>query len=130
MKFDKLIPELMVGDLAKSLNFYRNILGFKIEYEREENKFAFLSFQGSQLMIQEDNKVWKTGELVYPLGRGINFQIEVKDTNKIIDSLKKNNYPLFRELKECRYRVNNKIVKCKEFLVQDPDGYLFRFSEI
>ncbi len=120
----------MVGDLAKSLNFYRNILGFKIEYEREENKFAFLSFQGSQLMIQEDNKVWKTGELVYPLGRGINFQIEVKDTNKIIDSLKKNNYPLFRELKECRYRVNNKIVKCKEFLVQDPDGYLFRFSEI
>ena len=76
MKFNKLIPELVVSNLSKSLGFYVNILGFKVEYSRE--KFVFLSFQGAQIMISENN-TWKTGKLEKPFGRGINFQIEVKD---------------------------------------------------
>lgn len=72
MKFNALIPELMVSDLNKSLKFY-SMLGFKIEYRREESKFALISLQGSQLMIQQNNGVWNTAKLEYPLGRGINF---------------------------------------------------------
>jgi len=38
MKFNKLIPELSVSGLEKSIRFYTKILGFKMEYKREESK--------------------------------------------------------------------------------------------
>ena len=46
MKFNKLIPELTVKNIEKTKKFYLDILGFKMEYGREENKFVFLSFEG------------------------------------------------------------------------------------
>jgi catechol 2,3-dioxygenase-like lactoylglutathione lyase family enzyme len=61
MKFNKLIPELSVSDIDKSLKFYVDILGFKIEYQRKETSFVFLSFQGSQIMIEKINNFWNTG---------------------------------------------------------------------
>ena len=64
-----------------------------------------------------------------PFGRGINFQIEVKRIKPILDSLAKHNYPLFKDVMENWYRQDNKLLGNKEFLVQDPDGYLLRFSE-
>lgn len=60
MKSNPLKPELYVSNFQKSLNFYTNILGFKIEYQRPNPLFAFLSYQGSQIMIQQDddNEEW------------------------------------------------------------------------
>lgn len=127
--FNALIPELSVSNFEESLNFYCNILGFKIEYQREESKFAFISLEGSQLMIEEINDNWNVGEIEKPFGRGINFQIEVKQIQPILNSLAKNNYPLFKEVMENWYRQDNKLLGNKEFLVQDPDGYLLRLSE-
>ncbi len=72
---------------------------------------------------------WKTGGLKNPFGRGINFQIEVKDINPILQSLKKNEISLFQNPKDNWYRKANKLLGCQEFLVQDPDGYLLRFSQ-
>ena len=53
VRFNKLIPEISVTDIEDSLRFYTKILGFKVEYSRPEDRFAFLSLQGSQLMIEE-----------------------------------------------------------------------------
>lgn len=53
MKFNKLIPELAVADLGRSLEFYAKVLGFKVEYTRDESGFAFLSLQGNQIMIEQ-----------------------------------------------------------------------------
>ncbi len=129
MKFNKLIPELSVCNFENSIKFYTEILGFIIEYQREESKFAMLSFQGSQMMIEETNNHWNTGKLERPFGRGINFQIEVDKIQPIIERLKKNDYPLFVEPKEKWYRQDNQMIGNKEFLIQDPDGYLLRFAE-
>ena len=130
MKFNKLIPELTVSDIKKSLEFYTKILGFKIEYQREEDKFAFLSYQGEQIMIEQNlNSDWQTGKLEKPFGRGINFQIEVNDILPILDSLKKHKYSMKKEPMENWYRKDNELIGNKEFLVMDPDGYLLRFSE-
>ena len=79
MKFNKLIPELSVTNTQKSLRFYMDILRFTIEYSRPEDNFYFLSYEGSQIMIEEINNHWWTGELEHPFGRGINFQIGVSD---------------------------------------------------
>jgi catechol 2,3-dioxygenase-like lactoylglutathione lyase family enzyme len=129
MKFNKLIPELSVSDLEKSIHFYVTILGFKIEYKRDENAFIFLSFNESQLMIEKINNNWKTGNLEYPFGRGINFQIEVDDISILLINLRKNNYPIFLAPEDNWYRVDDELKGNREFLVQDPDGYLLRFSQ-
>jgi len=129
MRFNKLIPELSVSDFEQSLKFYTKILGFNVEYKREESNFAFLSFQGSQLMIEQANERWSTGKLEHPFGRGVNFQIEVKSIKPILKSLKDNNYPVFVEAKENWYRQDNQLSGNNEFLVKDPDGYLLRFAE-
>ena len=130
MYFNKTIPELSVTNLEKSLKFYKTI-GFKIEYERPENKFVFLSLGEIQFMLQEltnDDK-WDVASLSYPFGNGINFQLEVDDVEKIYNSLKENNYKIAFEMEENWYRQDDKFLGNKEFLVQDPDGYLLRFSE-
>ena len=129
MKFNRLIPEINVSNFEKTIEFYVYILGFKIEYQREESKFAMISFQGSQIMIEKVNNNWNTGKLEHPFGRGINFQIEVDKIQPILDNLKKNNYPIFVEPKENWYQQDNQLLGNKEFLVQDPDGYLLRFFE-
>jgi len=127
--FNALIPELSVTNFEESLKFYCNVLGFKVEYQRDESKFAFISLEGSQLMIEEVNDNWNVGEMKKPFGRGVNFQIEVKQIKPLTDSLAKNNHPLYKKIMENWYRKDSKLLGNKEFLVQDPDGYLLRFSE-
>ncbi|MCW4050303.1 MAG: VOC family protein [Candidatus Bathyarchaeota archaeon] len=129
MEFNKLIPELSVSNIHKSLQFYSKILGFTIEYSRPEDKFYFLSLEGSQIMIEEVNNNWWTGELEHPFGRGINFQMEVSDVSILLERLEEANITLFRPLKESWYRGEDTEFGQIEFLVQDPDGYLLRFTQ-
>ncbi|MFH1587991.1 MAG: VOC family protein [Candidatus Diapherotrites archaeon] len=129
MEFNELIPELSVSDFKKALEFYTKILGFKIEYQRKESNFAFLSREKAQIMIEKTNNKWKTGKLEYPFGRGINIQIEVKDIETIIKKLKKEKYPIKFGPEENQYRKGNKFLSFKEILVMDPDGYVLRFSQ-
>ena len=126
MNFNKLIPELSVSNYEHSLDFYK-MIGFKVEYTREN--FAFLSLDGAQLMIEKQNDTWSVGEIKKPFGRGINFQIDVKNVEEIKLILEKNDYSIAFDLKIHTYQTNEGEVKEKEFLVQDPDGYLLRFSQ-
>jgi catechol 2,3-dioxygenase-like lactoylglutathione lyase family enzyme len=131
MKFNSLIPELYVLNFQKSVDFYIQVLGFKIEYTRDTPQFAFLSYHKSQIMIQQEdeNEDWHNAKPEYPFGRGINFQIETNNAQQLIDSLKKINYPLKRGLQDSYYKVENYSYGYSEFLVMDPDGYLLRFSQ-
>lgn len=130
LEFNKSIPELSVTNLENSLKFYKTI-GFKIEYDRPENKFVFISLGKIQFMLQEisDNDKWNIMELTYPFGNGINFQLEVNNVNEIYKNLKDNNYKITFEIEENWYRQGNRLLGNKEFLIQDPDGYLLRFFE-
>lgn len=129
MNFNKTIPELSVFDINKSKNFYLNVLGAKIEYERQEDKFVFLSLEENQLMLEEihDNG-WNIGELTYPLGQGINISLEIKNVDSIYQRVKEHNITLYRDVKISHYTGANEIIKQKEFLLQDPNGYLLRFT--
>ena len=127
MKFNKLIPELSVTNINKSKQFYTSI-GFKIMYERIQDKFCFLELEGNQIMIQEENNVWNVGEMEYPFGRGINISMTVKNVEKLYNNLKNQKIKIFQELEINNYKVNEKIYEDKEFLIQDPDGYLLRFN--
>lgn len=127
MKFNKLIPELSVTDINKSIKFYTNI-GFKIMYERKEDKFCFLELNGNQLMIEQINDNWNTGTIEYPFGRGINISMTVDNIEEYYNNIKELNYKIFKELMINEYKVDDVTYKDIEFLIQDPDGYLLRFN--
>ncbi len=132
-KFNHLIPELSVSDLKKSLHFYVDILGFVIEYERPEEQFAYLSFQGSQLMLDQDSNNPKSpfsvGELKYPRGGGMHLQIDIDSLTPLLASLKKNKYPLKNPPTDYWFRQDEKYIGMRGILIMDPDGYLLMFNE-
>lgn len=130
MNHNALIPELSVRSLAKSLRFYRS-LGFKVEYARPEEGFAFLSLGTAQLMLDQIGKgrTWRTAALRRPLGRGINLQLRVPSISPLLHRLKARRVPLFLGPEDRWYRINSKHAGNRQFLVQDPDGYLLRFFE-
>ena len=127
MNFNKLIPELSVTNIDKSKEFYLK-LGFKIMYERKEDKFVFLELEGNQLMIEEINDNWNTGKLEYPFGRGINISMAINDIDKYYQELVNKKIIFFKDIMTNEYDVNGKTYLDKEFLIQDPDGYLLRFN--
>ena len=132
MEWNQLIPEFDVFNLEESIHFYVDLIGFHIEYDRKEDKFAFLQLEKIQLMVQEIDKAnnkWEVGNLEYPLGRGIDFQMDVTNIDEIYVRLKENNYNIFVDMEEHWYRKDNLLFGSKEFLVQDPNGYLLRFSK-
>lgn len=128
MEFNSLIPELSVSNIDKSKQFYLE-LGFKIKYERPENKFVFLELEKNQIMLEEQNNNWNTGNMEYPFGRGINISMSISDVEKMYNDLKNKNFEFFLDLEVHNYKVDEMEYSDKEFLIQDPDGYLLRFND-
>lgn len=65
MNFNKLIPELSVTDINRTRKFYVDVLGFKICYERPEDKFIFVEKDGNQIMLEQINDNWNVGGTEY-----------------------------------------------------------------
>jgi catechol 2,3-dioxygenase-like lactoylglutathione lyase family enzyme len=133
MTHAKLVPELLCSNLEKTLHFYVELVGFTIQYDRPEDRFAYLSMDGVEIMVEEapetseDPRVWWTAKAVHPYGRGINLQIEVADIDLLLLKFQNAGWPLFRPIEEKWYRLSAQEVGNRQFLVQDPDGYLLRF---
>lgn len=135
MSNNKLVPELSVSDLDASRHFYRDILGFRVTFERPENRFIYMSFFGVDLMIEEDRErdgnsaLWIIGPLDYPRGRGLNLSIDCPDALGLVERLTNAGIALRKPMEECWYRNNEMLHGERNFLVQDPDGYLLRFAQ-
>ena len=132
----KLVPELKVTDLAASLRFWRDILGFSVRYSRMNEGFAYLDLDGAQIMLDqrglgplERRGLWETGPMDYPLGRGINFEVRIVGLSEILARLEAAGVKIFFGPEERWYRVNSSEVGVRQFLVQDSDGYLVRLQE-
>ncbi len=123
-----LVPEFEVSESATSLDFYVRILGFEVLYDRPEQGFSYLGLGTAQIMLQPRSR-WPTGTLEKPFGRGINFQIAIPDLGALLARLEAAGWPLFLAPEERWYRRRDDYVGVKQFLVQDPDGYLLRFSQ-
>ncbi|WP_296419635.1 bleomycin resistance protein [Pseudooctadecabacter sp.] len=128
-----LVPELSVRDITASRAFYVDVLGFAVKFERPEDNFIYLEMGQAQIMLEQIDDTpggtWKTAPLDPPLGRGVNFQIEVQDATTLCDRVVAAGHALFRPLATAWYRDGDIENGQTEFLVQDPDGYLLRFMQ-
>ncbi|EEY46608.1 VOC family protein [Vibrio mimicus] len=66
---------------------------------------------------------------VSDFAKSLNFQIELSDIAPVYDRLESAGVSLFKEQKDTWYDVGDSLSGQREFLVQDPDGYLLRFSQ-
>jgi catechol 2,3-dioxygenase-like lactoylglutathione lyase family enzyme len=130
MPYFQITPELDVSDIKKSLAFYIDALGFKILYERSEEKFVYLDIEGAGFMLEEaagPGRRFRTAPLEHPYGRGVNFQIFVNNIDSLYERAKNSGQVIIFPLEDRWYRQNTEEVGNRQFVVADPDGYLLRF---
>jgi catechol 2,3-dioxygenase-like lactoylglutathione lyase family enzyme len=126
----RLVPELVCSDLARSLDFYVGVLGFAVVFERTEERFAYLEREGAELMLEQPTaRRFVAGDLETPYGRGLNLQIEVSDVEALYQTVRAKGVRLFLELEDRWYRRDGELRGSRQFVVQDPDGYLLRFFQ-
>ncbi len=126
-----LVPELYVSDLARSLDFYCGALGFSIVYQRPAERFAYIERGGAELMLEEPvGRTWLAAPLSAPYGRGVNFQISGEDAAVMRSAALAAGAPLIQDLEEKTYLRDDEPIRVRQCVVQDPDGYLLRFSEL
>ena len=126
----RLTPELDVSDLHRSIRFYVGTLGFNVRFERPEEGFAFLDFDGVSLMLEAaagPGRRFHTAPLEYPYGRGVNFQIEVNNVDELYAQTLEAGSTALIPLEERWYRQGDRESGNGQFVIADPDGYLLRF---
>jgi catechol 2,3-dioxygenase-like lactoylglutathione lyase family enzyme len=128
----KLIPELDVCDLAASLRFYVDVLGFRVAYERRDEAFVMLEREGARLMIEAaagPGRRFVTAPLEHPYGRGMSLQILVSDTHALYAHVVEAGFRPEIALEDKWYDVAGSRKGNRQFVIADPDGYLLRFFE-
>ena len=136
-----LVPELYVSQLERSLRFYVDLIGFAVEYDRPQDRFAMLALGSARIMLEEARSQgaatpaefasgeWRTAELRHPFGRGVNFELSVPDVAEIAERLATAGHRPLLEPYDRSYRVGRQDVRVRQMLVADPDGYLIRPSQ-
>jgi catechol 2,3-dioxygenase-like lactoylglutathione lyase family enzyme len=132
LKEARLVPELDVSDLDTSLVFYTQVIGFRILFQRPEERFAYLDLGGANLMLEEiagPGRRFHRALVERPFGRGMNLQIAVSDVDALHGRVLAAGSEVVIPMEERRYRVDAGSVRQKQFVVADPDGYLLRFCQ-
>jgi catechol 2,3-dioxygenase-like lactoylglutathione lyase family enzyme len=136
-----LAAELYVSELARSLRFYVDLLGFVVSYERPEQRFAAISLGAARIMLEQLRATasaspeqiargeWRPAALERPFGRGINLEIPCADVAAVAQRLAAAGWPALVDLHEKSYRAGNGSVRVRQLVVADPDGYLIRPSQ-
>ena len=122
----KLTPNLMVEDVARTLAFYRETLGFEVLTtlpEQEPFAFAILQRDGVELMFQSrlslsDNVPALTG---VPIGASQTFYIEVTGIRDLYETL--------RDKVQIVVDFHDTFYGTQEFYFRDINGYVLSFSE-
>jgi catechol 2,3-dioxygenase-like lactoylglutathione lyase family enzyme len=125
-----LVPELLVRSLADSLDFWCRHCGFAVLYDRPDEGFAYIGSGTAHVMLEQEGvgRNWVPAPLDRPLGRGVNLQVSVPSMQRLVETLRRADWPLFMEPERKSYRIGRSEVSVEQFLVQDPDGYLIRFQ--
>ncbi len=138
MKLNKLTPNFAVLDIEKTVAFYQNVLGFKLEMAVPEDKngietelntnksyiYAMMSRDGVELMFQRTDSI---GEDILPLkgmkqGASVSFYMEVEGIEALYRELKSKKAEFVKELGTVWYGM-------QEFYIKDCNGYILGFAE-
>ncbi len=138
IKFKKLTPDLMVFDVAKSVKFYIEKLGFKLDMIVPENeqtiekelssnkKYVYAMVSRNEVFVmfmrkdvyEEDVPALKD----VSIGASATFYCDVDNINDLYNSFKENGVDIIKDISTTWYGM-------KEFYIRDCNGYLIGFAE-
>jgi len=127
MHLQSLIPNLMVKDVNKTLDFYTNVLGFElIQTVPEKGTFdwGFVKSGNVKLMIQKETSIKSEYKELknYKNGGALTFYIQVENLQKWHEAIKdKTN--VIKPMHKTFYGAN-------EFAIIDINGFILTFSDI
>jgi len=124
-----MIAEMMVQDYPRALAFWTS-LGFTPDFTRPTQMLACLSHpDGAQIMIYQRDGDWETGPMEPPFGRGAVIQVFVKDATAAAATMADQGLPFYVPLRDKWRDWGDCMGGQREFLVQDPDGYLIMVAQ-
>jgi uncharacterized glyoxalase superfamily protein PhnB len=127
MKFQKLTPNLVVRDVAASMEFYRSVLGFQPAITvPNQAPYVFGSvtngsveiFFNDQKAVAEDYPALGAK----PIGGSLTLFIEVEGIEEALAAVQKSAAKITMPLKEQFYGM-------REFAFEDPEGWLVTMAE-
>lgn len=126
IKIKDLTPNLMVKDVSKTVEFYKQILGFNvIATVPEEGAWVFAIVQsgGATLMFQEEKSIKEEYPQLdkFAQGGGLTFYIHVDDVYALYERLK-GKVTIAKDLHKTFYGST-------DFAIEDCNGYILTFSE-
>jgi uncharacterized glyoxalase superfamily protein PhnB len=118
-----LSPTLAVKDVKKSVEFYRDSLGFQVGMtfpDAANPEYADLSKDGMVLMFIPAKDVGVgSGEKV---GLGVNLYMQIDgDIDEYYSAVKGKNVKIVADIKDEPFGI-------RDFTVEDPDGYVLTFN--
>jgi uncharacterized glyoxalase superfamily protein PhnB len=138
VKFKKLTPDLMVIDVAKTVKFYTEKLGFKLDMLVPENEKAIETRLANEkkyvyaMVSRDDVFVMFMRKDVYgedvqalkgvSIGASATFYCDVDNVSALHDSFKENGVDIIKGISTTWYGM-------KEFYIMDLNGYILGFAE-
>ncbi len=128
-------PNLMVKDVNKSVEFYRNILGFEfIMGAPEDSRDIITTFQGGLRLV---HALVKCGNVEFMFHKTLDEEFpefKGKDINAtmtlyiVVENIE-NFYNDVTSKALILKKLNAQWYGMKEFYIKDPDGYILGFAE-
>jgi predicted enzyme related to lactoylglutathione lyase len=119
----RVVPQLTVVDISRSVQFYRDNLGFTLTIEDppEAPVFAALEREDVSLFLVSESsreEPYQVEDLAnHKRGVGVRLYFEVDDAREIYEQSKFNEVTVLRDL------TYNDREDYTEFSIADPDGY-------
>ena len=122
----KLTPNLVVADVSRSLAFYRDVLGFEMEFSVPDTPpYVFAAVHAGPVEIFLNAPEPAIAEYPAfkdrPIGGTLTLFVEVTGVRTLHDEL--------RDRVKVVMPLEKKWYGLTEFAIADPDGYLITFAE-
>lgn len=121
----KLTPNLMVEDVDRTVDFYRDVLGFTLAATAPEERpfdWAMVSSGSAELMFQ--SRASLGGEVPAlrdrKIGGALTLYVEVDDVEALYERIK-DRLPIVVDMHDTFYGA-------REFAAQDCNGYILGFA--
>jgi len=113
-------PQFLVDDLGRSIEYYCRRLGFEVDF-RYETFYASVSRDGCSIHLKCGPKI-EADRTHRRQQEHLDAYIAVRNAATLHDELATRGALITRPLEERPW-------SCRDFYVEDPDGYILSFSE-
>jgi len=127
MKFQKLTPNLVVRDVAASMNFYRSVFGFEAAItvpDQPPYVFGSVVSGGVEIFFNDQKAVAEEYPALgsKPIGGCLTLFIEVEGIDEVLAAAQKHGVKITMPLKQTFYGM-------REFAFEDPEGWEVTIAE-